>query len=283
MLIIIVAHLPIFTLQRHEGRIFAPMAYTVVSALVGSLLFSLTLVPLLALFLLGKAAPTRRTPSCAGASASTSRCCACARAPQRRARRRPSWRSRRACSLVPRLGTEFLPSSTKDRSGSTSCCRRASRCPRRAAALAHPRGAAPVPRGADGRLEVRPARGRHRPQDDQHGGAPRRLEAVRASCRAASRRTQLVEQMNAALQKMPGIEPSFSQPIRDNVLESISQIDGQIVLKVFGDDMTRCGEAARVLRRACRSAASRGRSSTAAARRRSCRSRSTAPARRATA
>src|SRR5207248_7779738 len=33
------------------------------------------------------------------------------------------------------------------------------------------------------------------------------------------------------------IEPSFSQPIRDNVLESISQIDGQIVIKVFGDDL----------------------------------------------
>src|SRR5258706_8603888 len=54
MLIIILAHVPIFTLQRHEGRIFAPMAYTVVSALVGSLLFSLTVVPLLSLFLLGR-------------------------------------------------------------------------------------------------------------------------------------------------------------------------------------------------------------------------------------
>src|SRR5205823_4515403 len=53
MLIIIVAHIPIFTLQRHEGRIFAPMAYTVTSALVGSLIFSLTLVPLLCYFLLG--------------------------------------------------------------------------------------------------------------------------------------------------------------------------------------------------------------------------------------
>src|SRR5258706_15227226 len=54
MLIIIVAHIPIFTLQRHEGRIFAPMAYTVSSALVGSLLFSLTLVPLLCFYLLGR-------------------------------------------------------------------------------------------------------------------------------------------------------------------------------------------------------------------------------------
>ena len=41
MLIIIIAHIPIFTLQRHEGRIFAPMAYTITSALIGSLLFSL--------------------------------------------------------------------------------------------------------------------------------------------------------------------------------------------------------------------------------------------------
>ena len=38
------------------------------------------------------------------------------------------------------------------------------------------------------------------------------------------------------LDEMPGIKPTFSQPIRDNVLESISQIDGQIVIKIFGDD-----------------------------------------------
>ncbi|WP_028999066.1 efflux RND transporter permease subunit, partial [Azohydromonas australica] len=35
MVIIIAAHLPIFTLQRHEGRIFSPMAWSVTSALVG--------------------------------------------------------------------------------------------------------------------------------------------------------------------------------------------------------------------------------------------------------
>src|SRR5207245_2358517 len=57
MLIIIAAHIPIFTLQRHEGRIFAPMSYTVTSALIGSLLFSLTLVPLLCFFLLRRNIP----------------------------------------------------------------------------------------------------------------------------------------------------------------------------------------------------------------------------------
>src|SRR5262249_56628798 len=57
MLIIIAANIPIFTLQRHEGRIFAPMAWSVNSALVGSLVVSLTLVPLLFLLLLGKRMP----------------------------------------------------------------------------------------------------------------------------------------------------------------------------------------------------------------------------------
>ena len=50
LLIIIAAYLPIFLLQRVEGRIFAPLAHTVVAALVGSLVFSITLVPVLATF-----------------------------------------------------------------------------------------------------------------------------------------------------------------------------------------------------------------------------------------
>src|SRR5262249_41956343 len=49
-------------------------------------------------------------------------------------------------------------------------------------------------------------------------------------------REKLIEEMDKELDELPGVEPSFSQPIRDNVLESISQIDGQIVIKVFGTD-----------------------------------------------
>jgi cobalt-zinc-cadmium resistance protein CzcA len=49
-------------------------------------------------------------------------------------------------------------------------------------------------------------------------------------------REQLIEEMDRALDAIPGIETSFSMPIRDNVLESISQIDGQVVVKVFGED-----------------------------------------------
>jgi len=57
MLIIIAAHIPIFALQRHEGRIFQPMALSVTMALVGSLIFSITLVPLLAYWMLKRRLP----------------------------------------------------------------------------------------------------------------------------------------------------------------------------------------------------------------------------------
>ena len=74
MLIIITAHIPIFTLQRHEGRIFAPMAWTVTSAL-GRLAVVLALAGAVALLLLAarQASPRKRTLSFACSSAFTGR------------------------------------------------------------------------------------------------------------------------------------------------------------------------------------------------------------------
>jgi heavy metal efflux system protein len=45
--IIITAYLPIFTLQRVEGRLFKPMAWTVAFALLGALIFSMLVAPVL--------------------------------------------------------------------------------------------------------------------------------------------------------------------------------------------------------------------------------------------
>ena len=46
-IIIIVSYLPIFTLQRVEGRLFSPMAWTVAFALLGALIFALVIAPVL--------------------------------------------------------------------------------------------------------------------------------------------------------------------------------------------------------------------------------------------
>ena len=52
VLIIIAVYLPIFTLEGLEGKMFRPMAITVCSALLGSLVLSLTAVPVVSSFLL---------------------------------------------------------------------------------------------------------------------------------------------------------------------------------------------------------------------------------------
>src|ERR1700744_4782219 len=54
--IIITAYLPIFTLQAVEGRLFRPMAWTVAFALLGALIFSMLLAPVLASFLFRRGA-----------------------------------------------------------------------------------------------------------------------------------------------------------------------------------------------------------------------------------
>jgi len=51
LLIIISAYIPLFTMQRVERRLFGPMALTVASALFGSLILALTLIPALATWL----------------------------------------------------------------------------------------------------------------------------------------------------------------------------------------------------------------------------------------
>ena len=60
--IIITAYLPIFTLQAVEGRLFKPMAWTVAFALLGALIFSMIVAPVLASFLFRKGAKEWHNP-----------------------------------------------------------------------------------------------------------------------------------------------------------------------------------------------------------------------------
>jgi cobalt-zinc-cadmium resistance protein CzcA len=236
MLIIIAAHIPIFTLQRHEGRIFAPMAWTVTSALVGSLLFSLTLVPLLCLFLLRKKIPHEenavvrffKRPYVAGL---------------RWALDHPKTVIASALAvfvvsmlMVPKLGTEFLPELNEGSiwvnanlppgisvEQARIYCRRM-----RELLLKTP--------------EVRSVISKAGRPEDGTDPKPINMSELFVDLKPPSewkrglKKEQIIEEMDRNLDALPGVETSFSQPIRDNVLESISQIDGQVVIKVFGDD-----------------------------------------------
>ena len=61
-LIIITALLPIFAFQKVEGKMFSPLAYTLGFALLGALLFTLTLVPVLSHILLNKNVKEKNNP-----------------------------------------------------------------------------------------------------------------------------------------------------------------------------------------------------------------------------
>ncbi|MDQ6632362.1 MAG: efflux RND transporter permease subunit, partial [Verrucomicrobiota bacterium] len=235
-LIIIVAHIPIFTLQRHEGRIFAPMAYTVVSALIGSLLFSLTLVPLMSFFLLRKKLPHDEN--------ALVRFC--------KSIYRPSltWALHHkkiivasaivalvaSFAVVPKLGTEFLPELNEGQIWINI------NLPPSLSISEATRELAKVRATLKKFPEVRSVISKcGRPED---GTDPKMLNM--AECfvdtyppeqwKRKITKEKLIEEMDHALDGLPGIDQSFSQPIRDNVLESISQIDGQIVVKIFGED-----------------------------------------------
>jgi heavy metal efflux system protein len=60
--IIITAYLPIFTLERVEGRLFHPMAWTVAFALLGALIFSILIAPVLASFAFRRGASEWHNP-----------------------------------------------------------------------------------------------------------------------------------------------------------------------------------------------------------------------------
>jgi cobalt-zinc-cadmium resistance protein CzcA len=236
MLIVIIAHIPIFTLQRHEGRIFAPMAYTITSALIGSLLFSLTLVPVLCVFLMRKSPPERGTFVVRWALALY-------RPMLKVALGRPGLvlLAAAAClagslALVPRLGSEFLPELNE---GSIWIN------------FTLPAGVSPSEvkrtlRQTRAELHNIPEVTRvvsqaGRPDD---GTDPKPLNMVEVlvdlkpenEFRKGVTKDALIARMDRMLDELPGVNPTFTQPIRDMVLESISQIDGQIVIKLFGDD-----------------------------------------------
>lgn len=62
LMIIIAAYIPLFTLERVERKLFTPMAFTVCYALLGSMLLALTLIPVLATYLFRDGAKTWENP-----------------------------------------------------------------------------------------------------------------------------------------------------------------------------------------------------------------------------
>jgi cobalt-zinc-cadmium resistance protein CzcA len=238
LLIIIAAYLPIFLLQRVEGRIFGPMAHTVVSALLGSLLFSITLVPVLATFAYKKTKKHRDSPLLVLASKLY--------APTLRgALRRPALvLAGAAISLAVGLGvlrtrgSEFLPELNEGALYITFTL------PSNAS-LNEGRRMVPVISAILKEFPEVEAQMSQlgRPEDGTDPSMPSNLEFfVRLKPMSEWPKDvptlgALIDRMNRKMAVIPGLDVNFSQPIRDNVNENISGQFGQIALKIYSDDL----------------------------------------------
>jgi cobalt-zinc-cadmium resistance protein CzcA len=238
MLIIIAAHIPIFALQRHEGRIFQPMALSVTTALIGSLVFSLTLVPLLAFWMLRKKLPHGDNRLVLSAKRVYQPVLEWALSHRRQVVVIALGVFALAMVAASRLGSEFLPELNEGTFWANFDMPSSVSSEEAAKILLMARKAlTSVP-------EVRTTVSKAGQPED--GTDPKTLSMAeifvdvkpQEEWRKGLTRDQLIEEMERKLSAIPGIDPAFSQPIRDNVLESISQIKGQIVVKVSGEDLT---------------------------------------------
>src|SRR5581483_9370655 len=248
--IIIVAYIPIFSLEHVEGRIFAPMANTVCAALVAALVFSFTLIPLLAFLALRGAGGDADTPV--------------ERAALRVYRPALDGVLRRPLPvlcvtvavlavglwLFARLGTEFLPELNEGALYVTATL------PPSVSLESATREV--VPRIRDTLLafpEVRGILGQlGGPDDGTDWKTANNLEYFvdlkgRDAWPAGMTAEKLVADMNDRLGAIPGVEFNFSQPIKDNIEENISGLKGQVAIKLFGDDLDQLHRTADDIRR----------------------------------
>ena len=237
--IIIVAYLPIFTLQAVEGRLFKPMAWTVAFALLGGLLFSMIVTPVLASLVFPNGAREWRNPAMV----------ALTRAYARTLRLAIEWRTvtvaiaavaLAATWMVSRMiGSEFLPhldegaiwvrGTLAPSTGPSEGIRVANQVRVRLASFPEATVVtSQVGRPDDGTdttgffnteyfVDLKPKE-EWRPVFHED-------------------KETLIAAMSRELDGMPGVLWNFSQPIADNMEEAVSGVKGELAIKVYGDDL----------------------------------------------
>lgn len=239
LLIIIAAYLPIFALQRVEGRIFAPMAHTVASALVGAMIVSFTVVPMLCVYALKRHRAIRTSPVLIGARKLHDPIFLTAM-------RNPGSVAVLSAGLVisgvvlaTRLGTEFLPALNEGSIYVTFTLPPTS-------SLDDGRKLTPaivtaLRKNVPEATEILTQLGR--PEDGTDAKLFNNLEVFIKLRPMSDWRPHIhtlddiVAIQSDNLRAIPGIEYNFSQPIRDNVNENISGQQGQVAVKIYGDDV----------------------------------------------
>jgi cobalt-zinc-cadmium resistance protein CzcA len=235
--IIIIVFLPLFTLQGFEGKMFAPLAFTISFALLGSLILSLTLVPMLCTYFLKQEPHTQDPIHIRGLKRlyrGTLQPCV-----------RHPWivvlvalvALGGAFALVPRIGTEFLPALDEG-----SIAVQTFRIPSISLpqSLALQTKAEKILKQFPEVINVVSKTGRADIASDPMGVEVSDVIVTlkpREQWTTTHSKDDLVEKMREALAQLPGVASSFSQPIALRVDELVSGVKSAVGIKIFGDDL----------------------------------------------
>ena len=244
ILIIVLVFVPLFTLEGMEGRMFRPLALTMVFAMLGSLLVALTVVPVilslvlrqeeaiseprgllrlrdLYLAVLSKVLDHRRATVGLAVVAFAA-----------------------TMALVPRLGTEFLPALEEG-----AIAINVVRLPN--ASLS---GSVAVGTFVEKRLRAFPEvktvvtkTGRAEISEDPMGPEQNDVLVMlhpEDEWTTGRSKAELVEAIQGDLADIPGLRMSYSQPISLRVNELISGVKSDLAVKVFGEDLAVLKESA---------------------------------------
>ncbi len=250
-LIIALTFLPIMTLQGMEGKMFAPLAFTVVIALLASLVLSIVAIPSLCSYVL-KPAPDRDSILVRAAQRVYRPMLALALENRKTVLLGAAGLLALSLAAVPFLGTEFIPRMDEGyitnitiRLPSVSLSQSVEmERQMQQALLKFPEVESVVSK--IGAAEI---------ATESHGvesSEPIVVLRPRSQWRTARTIEELIAKMRVELEKIPGVAYNFSQPIAHRVDHLVSGVKSQVAVKIFGDDMrllrAKAEEAAALLR-----------------------------------
>src|SRR5271170_4793172 len=239
--IIITAYLPIFTLQAVEGRLFKPMAWTVAFALLGALIFSMVLAPVLSSFLFRRGAREWSNPLLVWLIDGYKRAASFA------IHNRYLTVGLAGVALAVSaylafsgvIGSEFLPH-LDEGSIWVRGTLAPSTGPDESVAIANRARVllASFPEVTESTSQV----GRADDGTDTTGFFNTEYYVGLKSKDEwrpvfHQNKENLIASMNQELEKIPGVIWNFSQPISDNVEEAVSGVKGELAVKIYGDDL----------------------------------------------